>query len=303
MIEITTNNIKAPKVSIISVNYDEPEMTCLMLESIEKLNLKDIEIIIVDNGSPNKSPDIIKNKFPHVNLIISEENLGFAGGNNLAIKIAKGEYLFFVNNDVILSENTIENLLKTFKNHKNIGVVSPKHYKYGNEKILDYAGTTNINFITGRNRAIGFNEIDKGQFNTPTETFFCHGAAMMVPKKIIKEIGMIPENYFLYYEEIEWCEIIRDKGYKIFYQPNSYIYHKISGTIGQDSLLKVYYMNRNRILFMKRNKSIFPFILFFMLFSFPKKVFSYTLSKKYKHLKYYFLGVFWNFGLKIKPKF
>ncbi len=303
MVVLTNKEVKNPKVSIISVNYDEPEMTCQLLESIDNLKLSDIEIIIVDNASPTKSPEIIKTKFPHVNLIVSKENLGFAGGNNLAIKQAKGQYLFFVNNDAVLSENTIENLLVTFKNHKNIGVVSPKHYHFGEEKIINYAGATNINYVTGRNRIIGYNEIDKGQFDLPSETFYCHGAAMMVPKNIISDIGMIPENYFLYYEEIEWCEIIRKKGYKVFYQPNSLIHHKISGTIGQDSLLKVYYMTRNRIIFMKRNKSIFPFILFFMLISFPVRIFSYLLTNRYKHLKYFCLGVFWNFGLKIKPKF
>jgi GT2 family glycosyltransferase len=303
MTEKLSNKIENPKVSIISVNYDEPEMTCQLLASIDKLKLTDIEIIIVDNGSPTKSPDIIKTKYPYVNLIISKENLGFAGGNNLGIKEAKGEYLFFVNNDVIINDQTIKNLLLTFNDHNKIGLASPKQYQYGKDKVLEYAGATNINYVTGRNKTIGHNQVDKGQFNLPKETFYCHGAAMMVPKKIIKDIGMIPEKYFLYYEEIEWCEIIRNKGYKIYYQPNAYIHHKVSGTVGQDSLLKTYYLARNRILFMRRNKSIFPFILFFMIISFPSRIFSYVFSNKFKHLKYYLLGVLWNFGLKTNPKF
>ena len=104
-----------------------------------------------------------------------------------------------------------------------------------------------------RNQAIGCGEADLGQYDTPHSTPYAHGAAMMVKREVIEKAGLMPECYFLYYEELDWSMMIRRSGYDIWYEPAMTIYHKESQTTGQQSPLRTYYITRNRLLFVKRN--------------------------------------------------
>src|SRR5690606_21150773 len=157
-------------------------------------------------------------------LLRSEQNLGFAGGNNLGIKKSTGDLLFFVNNDTILTSNCIEPLIEKFSTDEFIGGVSPKIKYFEAPDIIQYAGYTAMNPYTARNKGIGNLEKDVGQYDLATETFFAHGAAMMIKKEAIDKVGPMPEVFFLYYEEFDWCEKIRKVGYKIFYEPKSVIF-------------------------------------------------------------------------------
>ena len=107
--------------------------------------------------------------------------------------------------------------------------------------------------ITLRNKSIGFGEQDNGQYDTPHPTPYAHGAAMMVKREIIEKVGMMPECYFLYYEELDWSMMIRRAGYEIWYEPACTFFHKESQTTGQMSPLKTYFITRNRLLFARRN--------------------------------------------------
>ena len=287
-----------PLVSIISVNYDQPQVTCGMLESLRNLSYKNIEIIIVDNCSPKHDPEIIKESYPEIKLIKSSKNLGFAGGNNLAIIEAKGKYLFFLNNDTEVTNSCIEPLVNLFETNSSAGIVSPKILFFDSDSTIQYAGSTEINPWTGRNKGIGSMEKDYGQFNTSYETDLAHGAAMMVPKAIIDEVGLMPEIYFLYYEELDWCEMIKRKGYTCHYMGESSIYHKESISVGKASLLKTYYINRNRLLFIRRN--FFGFqkwssYLVFLLLAIPKRSLTHAIKGEWKHCIALWKGVFWNF--------
>ena len=198
-----------PLVSIISVNYDQVNVTCGMIGSLKNLTYKNIEIIIVDNASPNQDPEIIRQRYPEIKLIKSPVNLGFAGGNNLAIKEAKGKYLFFLNNDTEVTSTCIEPLVHLFETNRSAGIASPKIKFYDTDDIIQYAGSTEINPWTDRNRGIGSMEKDMGQYNSSSETDLAHGAAMMIRRLTIEKAGLMAENFFLYYEELDWCERIR----------------------------------------------------------------------------------------------
>ena len=237
-----------PLVSIITINYNESDVTLDLLHSIRKLSYSNYEVIVVDNASPNDNPDRIKENFPEVNLIKSQENLGFAGGNNLGVKQAKGEYLLFINNDTIVPTDFIQPLVETLQNDDKIGMVSPKIKFHWDPTLIQYAGYTPMNKWTIRNNSIGYHQKDNGDFDEPKETQSIHGAAMMVPKSVVEEVGMMTEIYFLYYEEHDWAEMVKRAGFKIFYQPKSYILHKESISTGKFSPLKTYYISRNRIL-------------------------------------------------------
>ena len=242
-------------LSIITINYNGLKDTC---ELIDTLPLKDksIEVIVVDNASAQDEATIIEERYPQVKIIRSKKNLGFAGGNNLGIKAAKGKYLFFLNNDTLLKPQTSDfrPLIARLKSSPKIGIVCPKiKFSWGNQ-LIQFASYTPLSPITMRNKAIGCGEVDHGQFDTPHPTPYAHGAAMMVKREVVEKAGLMPECYFLYYEELDWSMMIRHAGYEIWYEPTCTVFHKESQTTGQNSPLRTYYITRNRLLFAQRNQ-------------------------------------------------
>lgn len=241
------------ELSIITVNYNGLKDTCALIDSIT-FN-EDMEVIVVDNGSTNNEASILQERYPNIKVIRSDKNLGFAGGNNLGIKAAKGKYLYLINNDTIFKEFNPQVLIQRLESSPKIGIVCPKIRFAWENSPIQYAGYTPLSPITIRNQAIGFGEEDKGQYNTPHQTPYAHGAAMMLKRKVIDEVGLMPECYFLYYEELDWSMMITRAGYEIWYEPTSTIYHKESQSTGQNSPLRTYYITRNRLLLVKRNFS------------------------------------------------
>nr|WP_298994670.1 glycosyltransferase family 2 protein [uncultured Allomuricauda sp.] len=286
-----------PLVSIITINYNESDVTLDLLESARNLTYPNYEIIVVDNASPNDNPDVIKEKYPEIRLIKSSENLGFAGGNNLGVKEAKGEYLLFINNDTIVPPNFIQPLVETLQTDEKIGMVSPKIKFHWNPTLIQYAGYTPMNKWTIRNNSIGYHQKDNGDFDEPKETQSIHGAAMMVPKRVVDEVGMMTEIYFLYYEEHDWAEMVKRAGYKIYYQPKTHILHKESVSTGKFSPLKTYYISRNRILFARRNfkpLSLGISLLFQCFVSIPKNTLQFLVKREFAHLRAFWRAITWN---------
>ena len=241
------------KVSIITVNYNGYDDTCALIETIP-LNDKSLEVIVVDNASRINEAEKISAKYPLVKTIRSEQNLGFAGGNNLGIKEASGDYLFFINNDTYLKDFNISALIDRLNSSDEIGMVCPKiRFAWGNNPI-QFAGYTPLSRITLRNKAIGYNELDNGQYNEAHPTPYAHGAAMMAKREAIEKVGVMPECYFLYYEELDWSMMFRRAGFQIWYEPACTVFHKESRSTGINSPLKAYYITRNRLLFISRNE-------------------------------------------------
>lgn len=237
--------------SIITVNYNGLNDTCALIDNIP-FN-EDMEVIVVDNGSRIDEANILQTRYPHIKAIRSDQNLGFAGGNNLGMKVAKGKYLYLINNDTIFKYFNPQALIKRLETFPKIGVVCPKIRFAWDNNPIQYAGYTPLSTITVRNRAIGFSEDDKGQYDAPHQTPYAHGAAMMLKREVIDKVGLMPECYFLYYEELDWSMMITRAGYEIWYEPASTIYHKESQSTGQNSPLRTYYITRNRLLLVKRN--------------------------------------------------
>lgn len=253
-------------LSIITINYNGLKDTCELIESLPADD-DSLEVIVVDNASTQDEASEIENRFPHVMVIRSNENLGFAGGNNLGIQAAHGKYLFFLNNDTIIHQpSAISHLIKRLESSDEIGMVCPKiRFCWGSQPI-QYAGYTPLSYITLRNKPIGCGEEDHGQYDTPHPTPYAHGAAMMIKREVVEKAGLMPECYFLYYEELDWSVMIRRAGYEIWYEPACTVYHKESQTTGRISPLKTFYITRNRLLFAKRNiKGILKYVSYLYL--------------------------------------
>ena len=239
------------ELSIITINYNGLKDTCALIESIP-FNDK-LEVIVVDNASDNQEADQISSRFPHVKVIKSDKNLGFAGGNNLGIKASTGKFIFLINNDTYFEDFNVWALIERLNSSSDIGIVCPKIRFAWSPKPIQFAGYTPLSNITIRNQAIGFGEEDHGQYETAHPTPYAHGAAMLIKREAIDIVGLMPECYFLYYEELDWSMMFTRAGYQIWYEPKCTIYHKESQTTGQQSPLRTYYISRNRLLLIKRN--------------------------------------------------
>ncbi|MEA3504676.1 MAG: glycosyltransferase family 2 protein [Bacteroidota bacterium] len=287
-----------PLVSIITINYNHSDVTAECLNSLQKISYPNIEIIVIDNASPEEDSSWLKKKYPYINYIKSDKNLGFAGGNNIGIKVAKGKYILLLNNDTEVEPDFLEPLVDKLKNNSSIGAVSPKIKYHHTPNMLQYTGFTPINELTIRNHAVGFNQIDKGQFDKDSKTFYAHGAAMLVPRKVIQQVGMMADIFFLYYEELDWGYRIRKSGKEIHYVHNSVILHKESVSTGLFSPMQVYYLNRSRILYMRRNIKGFRFLLsllYLLFISIPKNYFTFFIKQKPKLLLAYHKAMIWHF--------
>jgi len=211
-------------------------------------------MIVVDNGSKEDEASIIEQAYPYVVVVRSKTNLGFAGGNNLGYQASHGKYIFFVNNDTeFTSDWNFVPLINRLESSNSIGMVCPKIRFFWGSRPIQFAGFTPLSRITLRNHSIGFNEEDHGQYDSPHPTPYAHGAAMLVKREAIESVGVMPECFFLYYEELDWSMMFDRAGYNIWYDPSCTIYHKESQTTGQGSPLRSYYITRNRLLFAKRN--------------------------------------------------
>lgn len=270
-----------PKVTIVTVNYKQPTVTSQLLDSIAALSYPNIETIVVDNDQQYDDSMLYKIHLPSVKVINCKENLGFAGGNNVGIREAKGRYVLLLNNDTEIKDGLIEELLDVLDSDDSIGAVSPILKYYDSPEQIQYAGFTQVNPLTGRNELIR-----QKPKQTLVDTPYFHGAAVMMPMQVIEECGLMPEEYFLYYEELEWSRQFRQKGYSIKVATNVEVLHKESITTGKNSPLKVYYQNRNRVHFMKKStRSSTPFLLFYLFLSVPKGIVLHVIRKEWRHLK------------------
>lgn len=247
-----TNN--TPDISFITICYNGFKDTCELIESLqEKVYSVSYEIIVVDNGSREDEAAMIRNLYPFVIAIRNNENGGFSGGNNIGIRAAKGKYIFLINNDTYIESDHIDCLVERLESRPEIGGVSPKIRFAFPPQHIQFAGFTPLSSITLRNNMLGFNSPDDGTFDSPHSTPYLHGAAMMVKREVIEKVGMMPEIFFLYYEELDWSTSMTRAGYELCYDPSCTVFHKESQSTGQLSKLRTYFLTRNRLFYARRN--------------------------------------------------
>ena len=287
MREVNTHNKMLPKVSIIILNWNTTLITCDLLLSLKKhLTYSNVEIIIVDNGSAKDPSSDFKSIFSDLKIILNAENYGFSAGCNIGMKQASGDYFLFLNSDTEITSGIIEKLLEAFSIDHNAGIVSPLVFSYFNKTQIEYAGYNQLHPITGRARAITSSISKLSWSNSLAETHYAYGAAMMISRKIYEEVGGLHEAYFAYYEELDWSNRIREKGYKIYCNKEAIVYHKGSMSTSSDTPFKTFLLTRNRLLYMKRNSfgiQYHLFLSYYLLVAAPKNLISYLFSLEFKH--------------------
>jgi len=285
--------------SIITVNYHQTALTIDLLRSLVRHAANDaIEVIVVDNGSTDDQESVFRAVYPEVVYLRAETNLGFAGGNNLGIKHAKGDYLLFLNNDTEITAGFVGSLRNELERHPDMGLLSPLILYFDDQTKIQYAGFTPMNYLTGRNKGIGQMESDDGQYDDLTvETGYCHGAAMICRSADLQRVGLMEEHFFLYYEELDWCEKFKRAGLKTGFTGKAKIYHKESMSVGRESPLKSYFMTRNRWLFIRRNAkrgTAIAFSCYYLFFATPFLLIKYAAKGRFDLITAALRGIGWN---------
>lgn len=259
------------KLSIIIVTYNSEHYIKQCLSSLLKLNTKnknyDVEIIIVDNFSSDNALQTIKMEFPQVTVKKNRENLGFADAANQGAKIAKGDYLLFLNPDTVVKADCIEEMVNFLKKKKDAAVVGCKvlntdgtlqpscgSFPTISNIIFDRISVINILFKTELIRQANFYNKEK----TPD---WISGVFFMVKKDIFEKLGGFDERYFLYVEDVDFCCRARKAGFKIYYNPKAQIIHYDQGRSKERRPFKAKQMRKGFSIFFEKYKSPLYFFI------------------------------------------
>jgi len=289
--------MKEPLVYIIILNWNGYKDTIECIQSLRKIKYKNYKVVIVDNGSTNKSVSILKTKFSDINLIANKNNLGFSGGCNVGIKYAmvkKAEYILFLNNDTLLHKYFLTELINVAEKDKNIGIVSPMIYYANDSNVIWHTGAIKKNnrlysFIDNGNK-----KIDRGQYKRDVSVDCVWGCCMLIKRNALKEVGYFNEDYFLYMEDVDLCIRVINKGYKIVFVPKAKIWHKVSGSSGGEGNINyAYYDTRNYLLltrqYLTNKEKVIDF--FYYLKDKSYELALYVKNNKYKNAFAVIMGI------------
>nr|MBU1328195.1 glycosyltransferase family 2 protein [Candidatus Omnitrophota bacterium] len=218
-------------ISIIIVNYNRKYLLKDCIDSIKAQSFRDIEIIVVDNGSSDGSIDTASAYYPEVKLLQNTENLFFCKANNQGVKETKGDFILCLNSDCVLDKDYLKEALSSFDLDEKIGMVSGKILRT-DKKTIDSAG-----LFVARNRKPlerGYGKHDKGQYERPEYIFGVSGSCMLMKKIMMDDIkdknGYFDETFEIYYEDLDLCWRAQKKGWKAYYNPKAIAYHERGAT-------------------------------------------------------------------------
>jgi GT2 family glycosyltransferase len=235
-----------PLVSVIVLNWNGADILEECLLSLKAQTYAPLEVIVVDNGSTDDSVARVKEKFgDSVRLHQNPTNLGFAGGNNVAIRTANGDYIALLNNDATADPRWVEELVEAAEALPGVGMCASKIYSFDQPGILDSAGGLLI-YPDGLSRGRGRLERDLGQYEKREEVLLPSGCACLYRRTMLDEIGSFDEDFFAYSDDTDLGLRGRMAGWKCEYVPTAIAYHRYSSTGGRYSKLKAFLAERNR---------------------------------------------------------
>jgi len=233
-----------PLLSVIIPNWNGRRFLEECIDSLKGQTFQDFETILVDNGSTDSSADFAQERYGEfLRILRNKENLGFAGGNNVGIRMARGEYIVLLNNDTAADPYWLEELVKAARFDPAIGMWGSKVCSYDQRDRID--GVGELIYWDGLCRARGQYEKDRDYYPAE-EIFFPQGCGAMYRKSLFDGIGLFDEDFFAYADDSDIGIRARLAGWKCLFVPDAVIYHKSSGTAGQHSPLKAFYVERNR---------------------------------------------------------
>ena len=237
-----------PLLYVVVLNNNRRDDTLACLESLSQSDYRNLKIILLDNLSTDGSIDIVAQRYPDVQIIRLRENLGYAGNNNIGIQAALdqgAEWVFVLNDDTILDSNCLSLLVAAGERDKTVGILGPMVYHFDEPTIIQSAGGTLGQYWLSMH--LGKDEPDHGQFKSVHEVEWISGCAILVRREAIEQVGMLDADYFLYWEETEWCIRAREAGWHIQHVPQAKLWHKGVKRDYQPKPYVTYYVTRNRL--------------------------------------------------------
>lgn len=287
-----------PKVSVVILNWNGKKFLKNCLTSLSNLSYKPLEVIVIDNNSNDGSVTYVQRNFSWVRIVASKKNLGFAGGNNLGYTYASGKYILFLNNDTIVRPNFLSQLVKEMEADKTIGCLQPQMRIMNNKNLQDEAGAylTRTGFLYH----YGFRKNHSlPVYSNQREIFSVKGACMLVPKKVLEQVGLFDEDFYIFFEESDLCYRIWLAGFRVIYDPSVYIYHYVGGdtTKGYPYARRIYLTFKNMNCCYLKNfgtlnlLTIFPFFVGIQVLL----VLFFLLTGKFDVVKAALSAYYWNF--------
>jgi GT2 family glycosyltransferase len=294
--------MRYPSVGVMTLNWNGKDDTIECVESLQGLTYPNYEIIVIDNGSTDGSVSAFRERFPGITIIENGRNLGYAEGFNAGMQYAaeKGfDYFLILNNDTVIDPNALHELVKVAETDSSIGFVSGKVYLYDEPNRLQIAGRLNHPILLVGD-AVGSGELDHGQYDEMREYDFLDDIYWLVRREAFEKTGGYDPNFFLYYEEADWCVRARKAGYGLVYAPRAKLWHKDMGSQGgKIGPTFVYNYTRNEILFIWRNapKNVFSQYARQLFGSAPRRLARYVKHRQFSLLAAYLRalasGILW----------
>jgi len=267
-----------PLASVVIVNYNGGARLLRCLESLNEVDYPALEVIVVDNGDDDGMIRNVVQRFPWVRLSRNGHNAGFASAANTGAKIARGKYVAFLNPDAHVNPDWLRRLVRCISDEK-VGAVSSKLLMDSDSSRLNAAGGACDIFGLGWNR--GIEEHDFHQYDNSRDCFYAVGCGMMVKRKLFLSLGGFDEDYFLYYDDLDFSWRLRLAGYLVTYEPNALVYHGWMGSTRNRKPMVLFLLTKNRIRTIIKNyslRNVALSLLFLSVFHLPLMV--WTLKRK-----------------------
>lgn len=299
-----------PHVAIVILNWNREADTLECLESLARIDYPSFSVIVVDNGSTDGSPDAIerwgRENLP-LTLIRNAENRGFVRGSNQGMRhaLATGtDYVFLLNNDTVVEPDVLAILVRAAERSGDTGMAGPKIYKYGEERVLDSAGTRTIPWLA-QGFLLGHGEEDRGQFDSSAEMPYITGTALLVKRAVLEQAGLMDEVYFCYFDDFDWGMKVREAGYRLLMEPKAVVHHKGSRTAGFYSPFYMRHMMRSRILFARKHVPLplflFAFLPYLFLYRYLRPAAILVIRRRWGRLGALHRGIWEGFATPITP--
>src|SRR4030042_2167429 len=272
-----------PKVSVITVNWNNLKDTAECLESLRKVTYPNFEAVVVDNGSDGDDAAQLRQRFgDFARLIVNGRNSGFAGGCNLGIKeaLARGaDYVALLNNDTVVAPDFLEAVVRVAQADKKAGVLGGKIYCHELPDLIWFAGGV-INYRTGRTPIRGSGEADNGKYDEIVGWDWISGCFMFISGDVLRSVGLLDDRFFFGWEDADFCVRAARKGYKVLFVPGSKIWHKGFADNKRERLMgmPVYYATRGQFLFMDKHFTRLQFAsaATYFIVTFPRAIWDYS---------------------------
>ncbi len=254
--------------AVVILNFNGKSWLKKFLPSVISHSKTEADVFVIDNGSTDDSIAYLTNNHPSIKLLTLPKNLGFAGGYNEGLKQIEHTYYILLNSDIEVTKNWIDPIISTFKNNPEILAIQPKILSYKHKNKFEHAGAAGglmdkLNYPFCRGRIFDHTETDHQQYDDLTEIFWASGACLFIRSKDFHTQGGFDEDFFAHMEEIDLCWRIKNTGGKVFFHPDSIVYHVGGGTLNYNSPQKTYLNFRNSLFMIHKNHNKNLFLIIF----------------------------------------